>query len=246
MLIMSKINKKRLKKQIPSGVSEPPSNLEESNKNNQLQLSALWKSITGNYLFFIALFFCLYKFKQSTKYTSSYFILVLSFIFASFQGYFSHYVSHHMNFTNLYQKCDNILTRNKFINCCLKAGVDFLDFHDKIHHDTGINKQILNICYEFLNNVYMQGLGVVLIIKFIDIRVLLLWAFMYASVHNINYLYLKPTTHKDHHLDHHTNYGLDFVDIILNTKYDYNDIELHNHAGINLILIAYVICYFTD
>lgn len=243
---MSKINKKRLKRPVKSEISKQLLKHEEMNKNNKLQLSALWKSITGNYLFFIALFLCLYKFKQSTQYTSSYFILVLSFIFASFQGYFSHYVSHHMNFTDLYKNCDNILTRNKFINYCLNAGVDFLDFHDKIHHDTGINKQISNICYEFLNNVYMQGLGVVLIIKFIDIRVLLLWAFMYASVHNINYLYLKPTTHKDHHLDHHTNYGLDFVDILLNTKYDYNDIELHNHAGINLILIAYVICYFTD
>lgn len=243
---MSKINKRRLKRPVKSEISKKLLKYEEMNKNNELQLSALWKSITGNYLFFIALFFCLYKFKQSTQYTSSYFILVLSFIFSSFQGYFSHYVSHHINFTDFYKKCDNILTRNKYINYCLTAGVDFLDFHDKIHHDTGINKQILNICYEFLNNVYMQGLGVVIIIKFIDIRVLLLWAFMYASVHNINYLYLKPTTHKDHHLDNHTNYGLDFVDILLNTKYDYNDIELHNHAGINLILIAYVICYFTD
>jgi sterol desaturase/sphingolipid hydroxylase (fatty acid hydroxylase superfamily) len=92
----------------------------------------------------------------------------------------------------------------------------------------------------------MQGLGVVFIIKLIDIRVLLLWAFMYATVHNINYLYVKPTTHKDHHVNHHTNYGLDFVDILLNTKYDYNDVEQHNHAAINLILITYVICYFTE
>lgn len=243
---MSKINKKRLRKQVPIHLSDPTSKLDELNKNNQLQLSALWKSITGNYLFYIALFFCMYKFKQSVRYTSSYFILVLSFIFASFQGYLSHYVSHHINFTDFYKTCDNILTRNKCINSCLNTCVDFLDFHDKIHHDTGINKQILNIFYEFLNNVYMQGLGVVLIIKFIDIRVLILWAFMYATVHNINYLYFKPTTHKDHHLDHRTNYGLDFVDIILNTKYDYNDVEVHNHAGINLILIAYVICYFTD
>lgn len=243
---MSKINKKRLKRPLICKLSKTIFNKDKTIKNNEVQLSALWKSITGNYLFFIALLFCLYKFRQSTQYTSSYFILVLSFIFASLQGYFSHYVSHHMNFTKLYKKCDNILTRNKYINYCLNAGVDFLDFHDKIHHDTSINKQILNVCYEFLNNVYMQGLGVVLIIKFIDIRVLILWAFMYASVHNINYLYLKPTTHKDHHLDNHTNYGLDFVDIILNTKYNYNDIELHNHAGINLILIAYIICYFTD
>jgi sterol desaturase/sphingolipid hydroxylase (fatty acid hydroxylase superfamily) len=92
----------------------------------------------------------------------------------------------------------------------------------------------------------MQGLGVVLIIKLIDIRVLLLWAFMYATVHNINYVFIKPTTHKDHHVNNHTNYGLDVVDILLNTKYDYNDIEVHNHVAINLILITYVICYFTE
>lgn len=238
---MSKINKKKLKRQKSPVL--PKINVDGLNR---LQLSALWKSIYGNYVFFIALFFCLYKFKQNTKYDASYLILFLSFIFASIQGYFSHYVSHHINFTDFYNTCDNILTRNKYVDGCLRSCVDFLDFHDKIHHDTDINKQTQNICYEFLNNVYMQGLGVVLIIKLIDIRVLLLWAFMYAAVHNINYLYVKPTTHKDHHVNHHTNYGLDFVDILLNTKYDYNDVEQHNHAAINLILITYVICYFTE
>jgi len=160
-------------------------------------------------------------------------------------GYLSHYISHHFNFTDFYKKNDNILTRNTYINNTLTGISSFLDFHDITHHDTSINKQIKNIIYEFLNNIIIQGMGLVIFIKIMDIRVIILWAFMYATIHNINYLFIKPTTHSDHHLNSHTNYGIDFVDIIFNSKYDWNDIETHNHGAINLLLVTYIICYFT-
>jgi hypothetical protein len=150
-----------------------------------------------------------------------------------------------MNFTDYHKTHDNILTRNRYINYGLKGICRFFDFHDITHHDTSINKQAVNIIYELLNNIFMQGLGFVLLIKMIDTRVFILWAFMYATIHNINYLFIKPTTHSDHHINSHTNYGIDYCDILFNTKYDWNDIETHNHGAINLLVITYIIMYFT-
>ena len=75
-------------------------------------------------------------------------------------------------------------------------------------------------------------------------RVILLWALMYATAHNINYLFLKPTVHRDHHLHEDTNYGLDIADIIFDTKYDLTDIEDYNHISINLIVITAIMVYF--
>lgn len=217
----------------------------KKDKPQDKQVNILFESIKKNYIYFLSLFFCLYKFKQNKKYDSSYIKLIFSFIIISIIGYFSHYVSHHINFAELYATYDNILTRNNTINNISTNICSFLDFHDVTHHDTSINKQIKNIIYEFLNNIVMQGVGLVIFIKLMDIRVIILWAFMYATIHNINYLFVKPTTHSDHHLNPHTNYGIDFVDIMFNTKYDWNDIETHNHGAINLLIITYVICYFT-
>jgi hypothetical protein len=72
----------------------------------------------------------------------------------------------------------------------------------------------------------------------------MLWALFYATVHNINYNITHPIEHKNHHIDPQTNYGIDIVDIILNTKYNTTNsskpisIEDHNHAAINIILIT--------
>ena len=74
--------------------------------------------------------------------------------------------------------------------------------------------------------------------------ILMLWALFYATVHNINYNLTHPIEHKNHHMDAKTNYGIDIVDIILNTKYntiyhpEKTTFEDHNHASINIILIT--------
>ena len=123
-----------------------------------------------------------------------------------------------------------------------------MEFHANTHHDTDINKQYKNIAIEFLNNMATQGV-LLLIVKYflniLDNRVILLWAFFYATVHNINYLYVKPSTHKEHHIDDKTNYGIDIWDIIIGSKYDWTNIETHNHTAINLIVITAVIMYFS-
>jgi hypothetical protein len=240
---MTKMKKETKKKKKPITLNQPIT-LKKDLQDTQLKI--LWKSISGNYIFFLVLFFCLYKFTQNKKYNSSYIQLILSFLVVSFIGHFSHYISHHINFEKFYNNCDNILTRNKYTNKIIENFFYFLDFHDKTHHDTSINKQMYNIFFEFINNVVTQGVGIILFIKLIDIRVILLWAFMYSTIHNINYLFISPTTHRDHHLNSHTNYGIDYVDILLNTKYDWNDIETHNHGAFNLLIITYIIMYFTE
>jgi sterol desaturase/sphingolipid hydroxylase (fatty acid hydroxylase superfamily) len=137
---------------------------------------------------------------------------------------------------------------NGHVDSILTSVFRFMDFHSVTHHDSSINKQPVNVCYEFMNNFFTQGGWLVLFVWFcnrcIDMRVILLWALMYASAHNINYMFLKPTVHRDHHLHEDTNYGLDIADIIFDTKYDLNDIEDYNHISINLIVITAIMVYF--
>ena len=243
---IKKTNRKNKENKQKKGKKKQLKSKRQTRQENHLYI--LWNSIYKNYLFFIVLFYCFYLLKNNKKYNSSYFILLTTFILSSISGYFVHYISHHINFTEFYENCDNMFTRNKYTNYVLSSFVSFIDFHDKTHHDNYNNKEIKNIIYEFINNVFMQGIGMVIVIhllKLLDTRIIILWAFMYATIHNINYLYLNPTTHKCHHLNYHTNYGIDYVDIVFNTKYDINDVEIYNHAVINLLIITYILMYFT-
>lgn len=209
---------------------------------------AFEKSIKTNKLFYFILFICFYMLKNRDTNTTCYLGLVFSFLFILLFGHVVHRLSHNINFTNVYNKYKkgNI---NNHIDSILTKVCNVLDFHRITHHDSSINKKPLNIFYEFFNNFLTQGGGLVIFIWFynrcIDTRVILLWALMYASAHNINYAFLKPTVHIDHHLHEDTNYGLDIADIIFDTKHDLNDIENHNHISINLLIItAFIVYYF--
>jgi hypothetical protein len=209
--------------------------------------SAFKESIKVNKWFYLSWGLCFYMFKQSNPDNTSYITLVISYILMMITGHMGHRISHNMNFTDTYNKYkkNNI---NPLENILLKF-CRFLDFHSITHHDTTINKQTENILYEFLNNVITQGGAIVIFVKlinyFIDFRVVMLWALMYATTHNINYLFIKPSTHRDHHFHDDTNYGIDIADILFDTKHDLDDIETHNHVSINLIIITLVIIYFT-
>ena len=162
-------------------------------------------------------------------------------------GHIAHRISHNVNFTDAYNKYKKNNVNPRIDNILLKF-CRFLDFHAITHHDTTINKQTENILYEFFNNVITQGGAIIIFVKlvnyFIDFRVVMLWALMYATTHNINYLFTKPSTHRDHHFHDDTNYGIDIADILFDTKHDLDDIETHNHVSINLIIITLVIIYF--
>jgi hypothetical protein len=151
--------------------------------------------------------------------------------------------------SDIYKKHDNIFTRNKYVNWFIEQYIYFMEFHATTHHDSSINKQYKNIALEFINNAVIQGLLLIIlkyILNFIDNRVIILWAFFYATVHNINYSIVKPTTHVEHHINNATNYGIDIWDIIIGSKYDWTNIETHNHTAINLIVITAIIMFFSN
>ena len=222
------------------------------NVETDVQLVAIYKSITQNYIFYIVLLCCLVAFTKYTTHNRSCFILSLcSIVFVTFYGYMVHLLSHYMqtNVSNLYKTYSNIFTRNKYINWMALKMLDFGEFHAKTHHNSDINKQFTNIALEFINNAVTQGI-ILIVIKYIlgliDNRVIVLWALFYATVHNINYLVVKPSTHTEHHIDSKTNYGIDIWDIIIGSKYDWNNIETHNHTAINLIVITAVIIFICN
>jgi hypothetical protein len=212
---------------------------------------AIYKNIKQNFIFYIVLTLCLFTFTKCNHNKSNSYLTLFSLGVVSFAGYFVHLVSHYMEFklSTIYNSYDNIFTRNKYINWIALNFIDFYEFHFKTHHDTTVNKTFKNISYEFMNNFISQG-GVLIIIKFfldlLDNRVILLWALLYATVHNINYNILSPSTHQEHHINDKTNYGMDIWDIIIGSKFDWDNIETHNHASINLIVITAGIYYLSN
>jgi hypothetical protein len=214
----------------------------------EIQREAICKSVKQNYIFYIALIACLYAFSKSDNSKYSFIIALVTIIFITFYGYLMHFISHSMNttFSRIYSQYDNFFTRNKYANWFASNFIYFMEFHATTHHDTSVNKQFKNVVLEIMNNLATQGV-ILIIVKYflnlLDNRVILLWAFFYATVHNMNYIIVKPSTHREHHLDDKTNYGIDIWDILIGSKYDWNNIETHNHTAINLIVITAVIMY---
>lgn len=253
---LHKKKNKRKEKYIKNEKIKNETNHETNDAVNDNHKSVLHKafikSLTTNKWFYLTLLICFFMFKLQDvisfdKTSSSYSGLIFSFIFILLFGHITHRLSHNIHFTQVYDnhKKGNM---NKHVDTILTNVCKFLDFHRITHHDSDVNKKIVNIVYEFINNFLTQGGLLIIFIwfcnRYIDMRVILLWALMYASVHNINYTLIKPTVHRDHHLHEDTNYGLDIADIIFDTKYDLNDIEDYNHISINLIIITFIIIFF--
>lgn len=201
----------------------------------------IYSSLKQNWFFyFIIVVSCLLiSFKTYNSFLSNIFTIV----FVSLIGYIVHIISHNINSKQLYKnsKLKN-LHDNNILNTVILSICDFIDFHDIVHHNTKINKELYNIILEFINNFMMQG-GILILIIFIfrnlSIPMILFWAFVYTTTHNINYLiYYTPQVHKNHHKNKHSSYGIDIWDIMFNTKYDYNEIEQHNHMSINMLIFV--------
>lgn len=224
---------------------------EKMSVKTDIQLFAIYKSIKQNFPFYIVLILCLLSFTKCTYNKSNSLLVLISMVFVSFCGYAVHLVSHYLGTTmsEMYKSYDNIFTRNKYINWLAIKAINFGEFHAKTHHDTEVNKSAKNISLEIINNIVTQG-GALIILKFLlgllDNRVILLWALFYATVHNINYNISPPRTHQEHHLNDKTNYGIDIWDIIVGSKYNWDNIETHNHAAINLIVITAGIYYVSN
>ena len=201
----------------------------------------LYMHFVKNIPYYIVLLICLYLLSGKTTYSFKFIFCIISWIFIGILGYFTHVIAHILDLRKIYNNFDNVFTRNPYFNKCMDTILKIYEYHDKTHHDFDVNKQYQNIFYEFITNIYTQGIAFILFVEFVKLinyKVVLLWCFMYATVHNINYNIIQPSVHRDHHINCHTNYGIDVMDILFNTKYDKNDIENFNHAAINLVIIT--------
>lgn len=214
-----------------------------------IQLECLKQNIKINYIFYIVAICCLFLLSRYKLINSSFLCVIITFISVSIMGYFSHYVSHHINFSEIYKDHSIIIKKFHILdNCGLKI-FNLIDFHREIHHNTRYNKTWKNIIIEFFHNIISQGVGIIIYTKFLnylDSRTILIWCILYSTAHNINYNLIHPTTHIDHHKNEKTNYGIDIYDIIFGTKYNWNDLENYNHYSFNMIIITGLIIYFTN
>jgi len=222
----------------------------------------LWESIKQNWIFWVTALICVFILTFYNSKNDSYINSLITFLIAMLLGWYIHYLSHAYDLLCIYKSADNriinYIKSNKKMNRIMETIIYYsCDFHDKIHHDTSINKKPLNWFMEFFQNLLMEGGGLILFAQWcnfsINIKdfkfklnkaVLLLWGLLYASVHNINYILLGCDQHTKHHIDPKTNYGIDTLDILFDTKYDINNIENINHGAINMIAITLIIWYF--
>jgi hypothetical protein len=239
---MTKYTHKR--KNLDKKYKKNKKNKEDNLIHKSIKIKAFKESFIKNYISHISRLISIVILYKAVKNTKSIINIFLSFILVSVHGYTAHYIGHKINFVNWFNNSNNILKEYTLTNTIFNYIAKILDFHNNIHHDTDINKKPINIINEFLNNFITQGFFpflLILILKSIDLRVCFVWGLSYATVHNINYLYLMPKTHIDHHKDSNKNLGIDIWDIIFGTKYDWNDIEDVNHYAINFILCSIIV-----
>lgn len=233
-----------------------------TNKNNFFKnLNYVKKSIKINFVFWISIAICLIIITQFSD-DKSYSNTIITFILAILLGWYIHYLSHAYDLLMIYENSSgsiiNYIKSNDRLDTIFRTIIYYsTDFHDKIHHDTSVNKETLNLFWEFVQNFLMEGGLLIIIAYYYNIKVnianhifkfnkavLLLWGMLYASVHNINYIILGCDQHVNHHINPKTNYGIDILDILFDTKYDLENIEDLNHAALNVILITLIIIFF--
>ena len=126
-------------------------------------------------------------------------------------------------------------------------GLNITNIIHNYHHDhsrtflSDLTEIILEI--NFLNSIlpYLYIFN----IEIINIWVILLYTFMYITIHNINYTRLRVNNvHRLHHQSMHTNHGPDVCDIIFGTKSPLDtEVENTDHYIPNII-IGFIIVYF--
>ena len=227
---------------------------ESKKRESKSNINIALKSIQTNIIWWIITFFCLLIInKHSGK--NTFCETVISFIFAMIYGYYVHVIFHSLDFEKLYTESNNFITRflqqDENINPVVLFILRQLDFHSKIHHDSTVNKQPFNIFMECLQNIISQGFLIIIssieILGFkfnFDGNAIIMWTLLYLSIHNINYNFVNQQIHIDHHINDKTNYGIDLLDILFDTKSDLSIIENMNYYIINSIFITFFIIKF--
>jgi hypothetical protein len=163
-------------------------------------------------------------------------------------GYVGHVLSHQFNFCKMaYEK--HHLDMDPLTRTITYLVVYSLDFHRKIHHNTCVNKKYINLVIEALQNIVTQGFALMWLNKlflknFLVNEVILLYAFIYTTLHLINYNLYKSKAHENHHTNPKINYGPYFFDILFNTADEEGKQEDWNILSINIIIITLIICLY--
>ena len=132
--------KKLVDASIQTDISLNPMNFVYRTHNKEPK--NLLKNIKTNWIFYITLLLCCIILSiKSNNQIYSFFKILISIIFVSFLGYFIHFFSHFVSFTDLYKSSNNYLHKNIVTDTIFKYLCKFMDFHDKIHHNTEINKE---------------------------------------------------------------------------------------------------------
>lgn len=166
----------------------------------------------------------------------SLYITVITMIMTPLFGYFHHVISHNYDFQKLAYGNNEMSTLTKTV-------VYLLNFHSQVHHNTLVNTKSINLIIEGFQNLLNQGFVLILINKlllndYLVNNVIALYAFLYTTIHLVNYNLYKSKAHENHHKDPYTNYGPYLFDILFNTADEEGKHEDWNIVSINVIIIT--------
>jgi len=221
------------------------------------RITLLFKSIRLNYIFcttyFILVLFISYYYGNNSNsivnLCNGCMTLIISYIF----GWLIHYFSHNYKYTKEYKKTQmHKYLKKKFKwlnNSILYILSKQFEFHDKVHHDSSVNKTIPNLIKEFLQNIVMVSILFILLNNAYNLNfnnlIILSYGFWYAITHNISYSLTRNPFHEQHHKNKFTNYGIDFVDILFGTKYN-STVEDMNIHSCNIIIAGFMVVFIKE
>ena len=248
---MAKTNRDKNRKRRKNVVNEAPNKWKRA-----------WYSITMNWPFWTCCIVCVLLLVRFGKSGDSILSAFVTFIATMCIGYDVHRRTHERSVSNMYETSKNpIVSYIRDDLPILKSAISWFiyhcDFHCLIHHDSSVNKTLYNRLIEVYQNLLSEGLIVAYLVYKLDpsvsiggitlrphIPTIIFWALIYTSVHNINYDLLHPKEHVNHHLYPSTNYGIDLLDILCETKHETDSIEIMHHGLPNLVISAMAIIQF--
>ena len=218
------------------------------------RMSLLSESFLKNWMYLMSHVVCIvamsvYNGVSRMSTITSIFNGITTIIVAISSGWGVHYISHHLDALKLYRTSYThkyLKRKYKSLDKIIKRTCKVIDFHDKDHHNTDINKRPINVVTEFIQNIFTISVLFLIVNNVCNLNfnnlIILAYGIIYAVMHNVLYVNNISVTHVQHHEDKFTNYGLDFIDIAMGTKYDetleeYND-QIYLVIGVYALLFV--------
>ena len=149
---------------------------------------------------------------------------MFTIIFMVIFSYFSHRVGHHFYPINIFHKVHH---NDKVNHTWWGRGIEWM-----------VNfLQIGGLLLIPLNRLLSTKLGY----KLFNEYVIVFFALVYTTHHMINYHVMKVDTHIRHHKDVRTNYGPDYMDVLIGTKQHKSTFEDMRESIINSLVSGMVV-----